>query len=281
MMQTIQLYSENSDFQFIETLRRNRTKRHRHRAFFVEGVRSIDAALEYGWTVRAFYYARDEKLSSWAQGVLSDSAAEVHYGLPGLLMAKLSRKNETSELLATLVMPEDTLERLPIRKNLLLLVVDRSSNPGNLGTIIRSGDALGAQGIVITGHSVDLYDPEVIAASAGSFFALPSLRLPSHNEVTPWLAELRERLPGLQVVGSSAGGAIPLTEYDFTRPTVLLIGNETKGLSHNYSELCDVLVKIPMADTSFASSLNVACATTVMLYEIGRQRFLSTGSVRE
>jgi TrmH family RNA methyltransferase len=269
MAKTIRLYAENADFQHVETLRRNRQKRHRYRQFFVEGVRAINAALSYGWTIDAFYYSAEGTLSSWAQEVLENSAAQRHYALSQDLMRKLSQKNEGSELLAVLAMPEETLERLPSRTDLLLVLLDRCSNPGNLGTVIRSCDALGAHGLIMTGHSVDLYDPEVIRASVGSIFAIPIVRLPSHQDVWTWLEQ--NRLP-LQVIGSSARASKLLYQANLQKPSLILIGNETAGLSAAYLELAHELVKIPMREDSFATSLNMACATTSILYEAQRQR---------
>lgn len=272
MPKRVSIHSENSDFQFIETLRRNRSKRQKNRAFFVEGVRQINLLVEHGWNIEGLYYADDEKLSSWAQGIISNAPEATLYELPSGLLAKLSQKNEASELLAVVKMPEDDLARIPLRDDLLIILIDRSANPGNLGTIVRSCDALGAHAVIVTGHSVDLYDPAVIAASAGSLFALPTVRLPSHNELMPWLKTAKSSLSNLQIVGSSAQGTKPLQKQDFTKPTLLLVGNETRGLSRAYKDICDTLVTIPMAEASAASSLNVACATTVMLYEVGRQR---------
>lgn len=264
------LHRDNAEFQQLEALGRNRHKRRKTGLCLVEGVRSINALLRYGWRVQTLYFIRP--LSKWAQSVLTRANAEVHCRLSPELMARLSRKRKPSELIATVHIPPDDVQRLPITKDLLVVVVDRSANPGNLGTLLRSADALGAHGLILTGHAVDLYDPEVIAASAGSLFALPSVRLPSHREVATWLEGLRPQLPNVQVVGSSAQATQGLSETDFRRPTVLLVGNETKGLSYAYSEMCDALVSIPMSPERFASSFNVACAATVMLYEMARQR---------
>lgn len=235
-------------------------------------MRQINLLLEYNWQVEGLYYAADRKLSSWAQNVITGVPETTLYEFPSDLLAKLSQKNETPELLAVAKMPDNDLARISFKDDLLVILIDRSANPGNLGTILRSCDALGAHGVLVTGHSVDLYDPTVIAASAGSLFTLPVVRLPSHNEIAPWLEKVKAKLSGFQVVGSSAQGSKTLQEQDFTKPTLLLVGNETKGLSHAYKNLCDALVKIPMGAASAASSPNVACATTVMLYEVGRQR---------
>src|SRR5262249_42973335 len=151
-----------------------------------EGVRSINQAIEYNWTINAFLYSNEQRLSGWAQDILAHSRAPAHFELPLALLEKLSNKTDTSELIALVAMPEDRLSRIPIQENLLVVVFDRPASPGNLGTLIRSCDALNAHGLVITGHAADLYDPETISAATGSLFALPAVRLPSHHELLPW-----------------------------------------------------------------------------------------------
>jgi 23S rRNA (uridine2479-2'-O)-methyltransferase len=266
----VKIYSENNQFQYAETLRRNREKRHKHKEFFVEGVRAINQALQHDWTINAFLYSREKRLSGWAQDILGCSQAQVHYELPLALLEKLSNKTDSSELIALVAMPEDRLSRIPIRENLLVVVFDRPASPGNLGTVIRSCDALNVDGLVITGHAADLYDPETISATTGSFFALPVVRLPSHNELRPWFETIEQRIGPFQIVGSSAKAEQDIATHDFTGPMVLAIGNETWGLSAGYKELCDTLVRIPISGS--ATSLNVASAASIMLYEIDRQR---------
>jgi 23S rRNA (uridine2479-2'-O)-methyltransferase len=266
----VRIYTENNDFQHVETLRRRREKRQRHQEFFVEGVRPINQALKHGWTINAFWYARDRQLSDWARNILQHSQARVHYELLPHLMEKLSGKEEASELIAIVAMPEDRLARIPIKDDLLVVIFDRPASPGNLGTIMRSCDALHADGLIISGHAVDLYDPETISASTGSFFALPTVRLPSHKELLPWIERLKRESERVKIVGSDEKAEYSIEEHDFTGPTLLVVGNETWGMSASYRELCDVMVKIPIAGS--ASSLNVACATSIFLYEIDRQR---------
>lgn len=266
----LRIYSENSDFQYIETLRRNRVKRHHHREFFVEGVRSINQAIKYRWQINALIYSNDQPLSDWAKGVLHSSRAGRYVELPDGLFQKLSEKTDRSELIALIEMPPDELSRIPIHDRLLVLIFDRPASPGNLGTLIRSCDALGADGLIITGHAVDLYDPETIRAATGSLFALPTVRLPSYKELLPWLAATRDTLGALQVIGTSAKATKALDDQEFLAPTALVVGNETWGLSANYRALCDQLISIPISGS--ASSLNVACAASIMLYAIAHQR---------
>jgi len=269
----MRMTSENHMFQYVETLQRKREKRQKHREFVVEGVRPINQALLHGWRITALLYTRERRLSDWAEGVLAQAQDARQYELPFHLLAKLSRKTETSELIAVVAMPADTFERIPIKNPLLVVVCDRPANPGNLGSIIRSCDALGAHGVIITGHAVDLYDPETISATTGSLFALPVVRMPSHQDVLPWLDQVRAAVGQAQVVGTSEEAKSEVATHDFRASTILVVGNETWGMSAGYTALCDALVSIPMSGS--ASSLNVACATSIALYEIARQRRLA------
>ncbi len=272
---TIRISSENDDFQYLEALRRNRAKRHRAGEFVVEGVRQLNQAMANGWTVNAFLYSPDRPLSDWAAGILARSRARAHLELPLPLLEKLSGKDEPSELLALVAMPDDDLARIPLGEDLLVVIFDRPASPGNLGTVIRSCDALGVHGLVVTGHAADVYDPETISATTGSLFALPVVRAPAPADLLPWFETIRRTIGPFQLVGSSARATVDLTRHDFTRPTILVVGNETWGLSAAYRELCDAMVAIPIIGS--ATSLNVACAASILLYEIARQRRAGAG----
>jgi 23S rRNA (uridine2479-2'-O)-methyltransferase len=264
------VWSANNAFQHVEVLKRNRHKRHRFQEFFVEGVKAINLALAHGWTFTTLIYSTDRPLSDWATDIIASSRAETHLDLVPHLMQQLSDKEEPSELVALVRVPEDRLTRIQPKAPMLVVVFDRPVSPGNLGALIRSCDALGADGMVVTGHSADLYAPETIRASMGSLFALPVVRQASHRDLVPWLATLAKDNGPLQTVGASGEAGMPLDAHDFTHPTVLVLGNETHGLSAAYRDLCDVLVRIPMRGA--ADSLNVACAGSIGLYEIDRQR---------
>jgi tRNA G18 (ribose-2'-O)-methylase SpoU len=272
MPKLLKIHTENDKFQNIETLKRNRDKRNKLGQFFVEGVRNINNALEHNWKVNSFLYSPEKGLSGWATDILKKSKADFHYELPLSLLQKLSSKVDTSELVATIEIPSDDLGRIPMTDNPLIVVFDRPSSPGNLGTIIRSCDALGVNGLIITGHAVDVYDPETVSATTGSLFSVPVVRLPSQKELLPWINKTKQRLTNLKVVGTDEKGESDIANYDFKQPTILLVGNETWGLSAAYKDLCDQMVNIPMHGS--ASSLNVACASSIVLYEVDRQRRL-------
>ncbi|MBR6536640.1 MAG: hypothetical protein IKT67_05520 [Lachnospiraceae bacterium] len=119
---------------------------------------------------------------------------------------------------------------------------------------------------------MDLYEPEVIAASMGTFFSLPVLRIAETETVERMISDIKERYGAFRMYGSTAHQQKAIYELDLTVPLLLFIGNETKGLSYAYKELCDELCTIPMAEASTATSFNVSCAASIMMYEVVRQR---------
>ncbi|SCG54469.1 TrmH family RNA methyltransferase [Micromonospora humi] len=260
----------NARFQQWEALLRNRTKRQRRGEFLVQGVRPIVMAVEHGWQVRELLHDADVPLSGWARETLDTVRAE-RFAVSHDLMHELGGKADTvPELLAVVAMREDDLSRIPVGPTMNTVVFDRPTSPGNIGTLIRSADALGASGVIVTGHAADVYDPKAVRASTGSLFALPVVRAPAPQAVLSWVADVRAGGVGVGVVGADEHGALDVAEYDFTQPTLTLIGNETTGLSVGWRQACDQLVRVPMTGT--ASSLNAAAAATVVLYESARQR---------
>ncbi|MFI0937232.1 RNA methyltransferase [Streptomyces sp. NPDC021020] len=262
--------TRNARFQQLQTLLGNRTKRGRAGEFLVQGVRPISMAVEHGWTVRALLYDAGRPLSRWAEELLRGTATERVAMAPELL-AELSEKADgAAEIIAVVEMAPDDLSRIRVHDNFLGLVFDRPTQPGNIGSIVRSADAFGADGLVVTGHAADPYDPKSVRASTGSLFALPVVRSPSHHEVTRWLAGERAQGRPVTVVGTDEHGDADIAETDLTGPVLLLVGNETAGLSTAWRGLCDHVASIPM--TGSASSLNASNAASVVLYEAHRQR---------
>ena len=264
--------SRNARFQQWQALLTNRNKRARAQEFLVQGVRPITLALEHGWPVHALLYDGGRALSRWATELLRGSGAE-QVAMAADLLAELGGKNESPpEVIAVVGIPEDDLSRIPVPGDGFLGVLfDRPTSPGNIGSVIRSADAFGADGLVVTGHAADVYDPKSVRASTGSLFALPAVRVPSQREVEHWLDRQRSAGRPVTVVGTDEHGETELYDFDFAGQAVLLlIGNETAGLSAGWRERCDRTVSIPMSGS--ASSLNAANAATAVLYEAARQR---------
>jgi TrmH family RNA methyltransferase len=153
------------------------------------------------------------------------------------------------------------------KENSLWIALDSIQNPGNLGTILRTGDAFGAQGILLLDHSTDPYDPTALRSSMGSVFSQRLVRLT--------LKELEIFLQAHLVTMVGASGASPVDYFQVHYPAglILLMGSEREGLTEKHLQLCDYSVRIPMVGRS--DSLNVSVAAAVILAEISKQRILS------
>lgn len=270
-MKEEKVFSKNSTFQKFQVLQTNRNKRYRYNEFLVEGVRSLNEAVKNGWKIKSFLYDKNN-LSDWAKDMIRNVKTEVNYYLAPELMRELSNKEDTSELLAVIEMREDRLDTVKLSQNPFIVLFDRPSNKGNLGTMIRSCDALGADMLIITGHSVDLYDPDVVVSAMGSFFNMPVIRIADNKELFQYIESLKKKYPDFLTLGTTAHKENPIYTADLTVPLMLMMGNETMGLNKAFKEYCDLLCTIPMSEKSYATSFNVSCAASVMMYEITRQR---------
>jgi TrmH family RNA methyltransferase len=271
-MKIEKVYTKNATYQKFEVLKTNRNKRYKFNEFFVEGVRNINEAVKNGWTINSFIYTFEKPLSSWAKYILSTVNTPINYELTNDLMIELSNKEDTSELLAIIKMKEDKIDQLHLSSKPFIALFDRPSNKGNLGTIIRSCDACGVNGLIITGHAVDLYDPEVIVSSMGSFFNVDVIRIASNDEIFSFISQMKEKYPDFQAIGTTSHKKNVLSDVDLNTPLLIMIGNETEGLSQALTKNADILATIPMSEQSSASSFNVACASSIIFYEVIRQR---------
>ena len=265
---SLRITTRNARFQQWQALLDNRTKRTRAGEFLVSGVRPISLAVRHTWPIRSLIHPIGRPLSAWATGVLGEVRAERIAMAPELLAELAGKDDDIPELLAVAEQPPDRLDRIPIGPAFLGVVFDRPTSPGNIGTVIRSADAFGAAGVIIAGHAADPYDPKAVRASTGSLFAVPVVRVPSPNVVLDWLTGTPVR-----VVGTDETGALNIADHDLTGPTLLVVGNETTGMSAAWREACDTIVRIPIGGA--ASSLNAASAASVVLYETARQRGLA------
>lgn len=270
-MKEIMITNRNNMFQKFEVLKTNRNKRYRYHEFLVEGVRSLNEAVKNHWKIKSFLYDKN-RLSDWATGMLREVGTKENYCLTAELMRQLSGKEDTSELMAVIEMREDTLRDVSLSEVPFLVLFDRPSNRGNLGTLIRSCDALGADMLLLTGHGVDLYDPDVVVSAMGSFFKVPVIRIADNSTLFDYVRKLKREHPGFVTVGTTAHDKTPVSAVDLTVPLMLMVGNETKGLCSAFAQACDVLCTIPMAKDSGASSFNVSCAASILMYEVTRQR---------
>jgi RNA methyltransferase, TrmH family len=245
--------------------------RDREKAFIAEGLKLVIDALDLGWRLRILAFAKAQATNpavartaarAVASGALVLEASEK-------VLGAMTRRDNPQMVVGVFEQRWQALEAIAPGGDDVWVALDRVRDPGNLGTVMRTVDAVGARGVILIGESVDPFSPEAVRATMGSIFAVPVARA-SEDAFMAW----RKGFRGL-VCGTHLKGAVDYREPDYRgRPVVLVMGNEQQGLGERLAAACDRLVRIPQAGR--ADSLNLAVSTGVMLYEI-RRGVLSLG----
>lgn len=253
---------QNEQVKFIRSLDMRKVRRETG-LFSVEGTALIVTARDSGWLPRTLIYAAGEKqrpivggLVEWALAAGADCLEVTE-----AIIAKLASKENPQNVMAVF---EQRWASPPVAAAApadgAWLALEQVRDPGNLGTIIRTADAVGVGGIMLIGASCDPYSPEAARATMGSIFSVPVARL-DQPSFLQWLASW----PG-DVVGTHLSATDDFRKVAYRSPTLLVMGSEGVGLSPELTATCTRLVKIPMAGR--LDSLNLAVATALALYQI-------------
>jgi len=235
--------------------------------FILEGTRAVEEALAADWPVEAIFYTRQAAAGEKVRHILAKAKARRinRQEISPVLCWGLADTETPSGIMALVKRFDYQLKDIFQNQPSLLVLADGIQDPGNLGTIIRSTDAAGAQGVIITKGTVDLYNPKVIRATMGSFFHLPVVMAGTLEELRDFMATFN-----LQLIAGQQKSPKLIKAVNLTLPTVLAVGNEAYGLSPEVLNLANHAVSIPMPGK--AESLNAAIAISIMLYETIRQR---------
>ncbi len=254
----------------IDRLQTNRSYRDACRRFFIEGVRNVVQAMESSVAVEAVLYSDRLLTVPIARQLVR---RQRRAGIPTLQVApetfrRVSRTLRASGVGAIVAQSWSTLRTVSPSNGLCWVVLETVRSEGNLGSLIRSSEAVGGAGLILVGSQVDPFHPSVVRASMGALFRQRFVRT-DHIALRSWV--LRHRVP---VVGASPDGSIDLHRLVEPRPSLLVLGEERAGLSADQRALCTTLVRIPMPGS--ADSLNLAVAGSLLLYEVYRSRTLLT-----
>jgi len=230
--------------------------------FLAEGLRIIAEARDSGRLPEIIAFSPEGAKHPLAAEIIAATEAnggEAIETTPEIL-SKMSGKDNPQMLLGAYRQPDVSIERIDRSKSPLWIVAQALRDPGNIGTILRTGDAAGAGGLILVDDSADPFSVEAVRASMGALFTqdVATARWP---EFLSWL-----RAGEGQLVGTSLKATQDYLEADYEKPCFLLIGNEQQGLPADYEAECDLLVKIPMAGR--ADSLNAAIAAAVMAFQV-------------
>lgn len=263
-MNIIKINSKNAEYQIICSLKTNRVKRRKLQELFIEGIECIKQAVNSKAEITRIIIKENDELSNWGKDIIAGNKnAKVIY-MSGELYSELADKTNPSEMLVTVKMKHYKIEDISAG-NPFLIVFDRPGDHGNLGSVIRCANAFNADGVFITGHGVDFYEPKVIRASLGSVFFTKIIQMESMEHLTEFIKVQKEK-NNMLIIGTDSSGAATLGEYKIKRPVMLIIGNEAKGMSVKLKEICDKIISIPMNGN--VNSLNVSNAASIMMWEI-------------
>jgi TrmH family RNA methyltransferase len=250
----------------IGRLQADRAHREARGTFFVEGVRNVVQAIENGFPIEALVHSDRLLKVAIARRLVRERRRS---GTPTLHVTsedfrQISKTQHASGVGAVVGQRWSSLHSTSPKAGLCWVVLDAVRSEGNLGSLVRTSEAIGGAGFILVGPRVDPYDPAVVRASMGAHFRQAFIRTNTRS-LGNWLRRHRCR-----AVGASPDGPIELHRFGFPGPTVLMLGEERGGLTPWQRELCPELVRIPTVGA--ADSLNLAVAGSLLLYEVYRAR---------
>lgn len=252
--------NQNTKIKLVRALQGRAKERREAGAFLAEGVRLVEDALIANWPFRFVLYG--SQLSERGRdlvGKLAGLKVDVEQ-VDDALLASVSETETTQGILAVLELPTLSLSALSSLN--FILILDQIRDPGNLGTLMRSAAAAGAEAVIIPPETADAFSPKTVRAGMGAHFRLPVYSL-------GW-DEIRSRVAGCAVFMADAAGSTRYWEADLRQPLALIVGGEADGASQSARELAQALVNIPMPGK--IESLNAAIAGAILMFEVVRQR---------
>jgi TrmH family RNA methyltransferase len=248
----------------IARLQRDRRYRDTHGRFFVEGVRNFVTAVDYGCTVEALLYSERLLTSPIARKLVRRLKRA---GVPFARVSpeqfrSVSHAERVSGVGAILRQQVPDLQHVVPGDAPCWVVLTQVRAPGNFGTLVRTSAAIGAAGFILLGGSIDPFDPAVVRASMGTLFRQTFVRT-SMQQLREWVNRYE-----LLVVGASPDGTVEYDQVRYTRPTVLVLGEERGGLTTDQRALCRQIVRIPMV--AGTDSLNLGVAGSLLMYAVVR-----------
>ncbi len=248
--------SQNKQVKRILKLKKSARERRKEQLFLVEGIRMFEEIpadrLYKVYVTEEFQKAHQEMFSKMEPELVSPQ-----------VMKEISDTMTPQGVLALVKMKEFQMEQLA-EENALLLVLENLQDPGNLGTILRTGEGAGVTGIIMSRDTVDIYNPKVIRSTMGSIFRVPFVYADNMEQVMEFLKKNQITAYAAHLDGTN------YTKEDYRKSSAFFIGNEGNGLSDGLTRAADRKIKIPMSGN--VESLNAAMAAGLLMYEARRQR---------
>ncbi len=246
---------DNKKFKLLRSLEKA-NKRRKENLFLIEGDVEIGLAEKAGIEIVEYF-------CSGAQAVDKEKKDKTTY-LSAELFADVSYCERSAGVIALATRPESSLDAITLSERPLVLIIEKVEKPGNIGAMLRTADAVGADALILCEPSTDFYNPNVIRASRGAVFSMLTFA-GSNEEVLAWLKANK-----IKSYAASLKESIDFRKPDYRKASAIVIGTEHDGLSDFWLENADHCIRIPMRGQ--ADSLNASVSAAVILYEVERQR---------
>jgi len=255
---------ENAEYQIIKSIKFNRMKRNKLNEIFIEGIECIKQAMNANIEITRIIVKEMAGLSEWGKNIIRQNNNAKIIEMSNILYNELTDKMNPSEMLITAKIKQHEVSDIN-PENPFIIVFDRPSDYGNLGSIIRSANAFNVDGIFIIGHGIDIYESKVIRSSLGSIFFAKIVAIKSMEVLLDYI-RVQKELNNMEIIGTDSNGTVSVKDCKINKPIMVIIGNEAKGMSIGLKEICDKIIRIPMEGN--INSLNVSCAASIIMWEI-------------
>lgn len=262
--------AQNQKIKTLLELQEKSKTRRKEGLFVVEGRRELEHCIATGYKVHTVFVCRDitgndgfDEICTLAENAGGDRQCGI-VEIPRQLYEKVAYRGSTEGVIAELYCKSHRLEDLAVKENPLVVVLESVEKPGNLGAILRSADASGADAVIVCDPLTDLYNPNLIRSSIGGIFTVPTAAASSENTIK-WLKDRNISIYTAQLQDSEW-----YYDTDMTKGTAIVMGTEATGLTDAWRKAADAHIKIPMLGR--LDSLNVSVSAAILMYEAVRQR---------
>ena len=253
--------SQNSSIKKLKLLQKNKNQRTKDKVFIVEGLRAVKE-IPKEWPI--VQYVISESFADSTQEIIKGNSASVLY-VSDSVFASISDTKPPQGIMVVVSQPDYSIDQVMTQEQGFFIIADGIQDPGNLGTLLRTAHGAGAHGLFLSKGCVDIYNPKTIRATMGSIFHIP-LFIDLDIE---WLIR-RLMTHDTNLYATALEESKMLYDYDYTKKTGIIIGNEANGISEKTKEMVSNFIKIPMPGG--AESLNASIAAGICMFEVVRQR---------
>ena len=256
----------NGQIKHLNLLQKKAKARKEEKAFVIEGIKMFEESRNQGNLIKSYfsetfyknkYKAEPEYFSDLSFEIVQDS-----------VFNKLADTSTPQGVLAIVEMPSYKLDNIVKSPNSSLLILENIQDPGNLGTMIRTAEGAGFNGIILSGDSVDVLNPKTIRSTMGAIYRMPYVYAIDEDNFHEILQEIKN--DNIYIYAAHLEGAKFYDKVDYKEKCAILIGNESNGLKEKTVSIADALIKIPMEGQ--VESLNASIAAAIIMYEVARQR---------